>query len=76
MPVMAIASTSDVIVLSVGFVLAAVYLFREQIFDSGKSKSSVPITSKSATNGSGNPRDFVAKMKAGVSDLNIPAAVV
>lgn len=66
-PVMAIASTSDVIVLSVGFVLAAVYLFREQIFDSGKSKSSVPVSSKSTANGSGNPRDFVAKMKAGVS---------
>jgi NADPH-ferrihemoprotein reductase len=68
---MAFASSTDVIVLAVGIVAAAVYLFRDQIFaakDTSKSKSLTPGNKASgATNGSANPRDFVAKMKAGVS---------
>ncbi|KAJ7857765.1 putative cytochrome P450 oxidoreductase [Mycena leptocephala] len=61
---MASTSSSDVIVLGLGVVLAALYLFREQIF-SGASKPKVaPIPTKAA-NGSGNPRDFITKMKEG-----------
>lgn len=65
---MAVSSSSDVIVLAVGIVLAAVYLFRDQLFASSKPKS-VPIPSTKAAVGGGNPRDFIAKMKEGVSDL-------
>jgi len=57
------ASSSDAIVLGLGVVLAAVYLFRDQLFSSSKPKV-VPVTTKAA-NGSGNPRDFIAKMKEG-----------
>ena len=60
------ASNSDIIVLAVGLVLAAVYLFRDQLFAQNKPKA-VPVSASKASNGSGNPRDFVAKMKEGVS---------
>jgi len=50
-------------------VLAAAYLFRDQLF-SGSKQSSVPVPTKVA-NGSGNPRDFVAKMKEGKKRLVI-----
>lgn len=63
---MAIASSSDIIVLALGVVLAAAYLFRDQLFAASKPKS-VPVSSSKASNGGGNPRDFVAKMKEGVS---------
>lgn len=65
---MAGTSSSDVIVLAVGIVIAAVYLFRDQLFSSSKSKS-VPIPSQKVSAGGGNPRDFIAKMKEGVSSL-------
>lgn len=58
------AVSSDVVILILGVVLAAAYLFREQLF-SGSKKSSIQLPAKTA-NGSGNPRDFVAKMKEGV----------
>lgn len=63
---MAVASSSDVLVLALGVVLAAVYLFRDQLFAASKPKS-VPVAASKTSNGSGNPRDFVAKMKEGVS---------
>lgn len=55
--------------LAVGVGAAALYLFRDQIFPSGpkKPKIAAPTSSKSSANGHGNPRDFIAKMKAGVS---------
>ncbi|OSD07138.1 cytochrome P450 oxidoreductase [Trametes coccinea BRFM310] len=61
---MAIASSSDVLVLALGVVLAAAYLFRDQLFAASKPKT-VPVATSRAANGSGNPRDFVAKMKEG-----------
>ncbi|KAF7346044.1 NADPH--cytochrome P450 reductase [Mycena sanguinolenta] len=61
---MASTSSSDVIVLGLGVVLAGLYLFREQIF-SGSSKPKVAPVPMKAANGSGNPRDFIAKMKEG-----------
>lgn len=63
---MAVASSSDVVILVLGVVLAAVYLFKDQIFAASKSTSPVAPSSKQA-NGGGNPRDFIAKMKEGVS---------
>ncbi|CCM01900.1 uncharacterized protein FIBRA_03971 [Fibroporia radiculosa] len=58
------ASSSDIVILTVGLVLAAVYLFRDQLFAASKPKS-VPVAAPKASAGSGNPRDFVAKMKEG-----------
>ncbi|KAA1479530.1 NADPH-dependent cytochrome P450 oxidoreductase [Dentipellis sp. KUC8613] len=66
---MAVSSSSDVAVLVVGVALAAIYLFRDQLFATSKPKA-VSIPSKEA-NGRGNPRDFVAKMKAGKKRLVI-----
>ncbi|KAJ7070023.1 putative cytochrome P450 oxidoreductase [Mycena amicta] len=60
---MASSSSSDVVIIGLGVVLAALYLFREQLFTPSKPKVA-PLPSKSA-NGSGNPRDFIAKMKEG-----------
>ena len=62
------ASNSDIIVLAVGLVLAAVYLFRDQLFAS-KPKSTPVALPKASNVGGGDPRDFVEKMKAGVSVL-------
>ncbi|KAI0667595.1 cytochrome P450 oxidoreductase [Trametes maxima] len=67
---MAIASSSDIIVLALGVVLAAAYLFRDQLFAPSKPKA-VPVSSSKASNGGGNPRDFVAKMKEGKKRLVI-----
>lgn len=62
---MAVAASSDVLVLALGFVLAALYLFRDQLFSSSP-KPKTPTLPANEANGDGNPRDFVAKMKAGV----------
>lgn len=59
--------SSDVVVLGLGIVLAALYLFRGSIFPSSEGKKLPPVASKTAAAESGDPRDFVAKMKAGVS---------
>lgn len=64
---MAVASSTDMIVITVGFIAAAVYLFRDQLFPA-KDKLKTPVAAAKAAggaNGTGNPRDFVAKMKAG-----------
>jgi NADPH-ferrihemoprotein reductase len=67
---MPLASTSDVAIITVGLILAALYLFRDSIFSAGSSKSvSVPNNTKLSENGGGNPRDFIAKMKAGVRGI-------
>lgn len=58
-------SSSDVVVLGLGVVLAGLYLFKDQLFAASKPKIA-PVANKSAANGSGNPRDFIAKMKEGV----------
>lgn len=60
------SSSSDVVILAVGVILAALYLFRDQLFAASKPKAALVATSKIA-NGSGNPRDFIAKMKEAVS---------
>jgi NADPH-ferrihemoprotein reductase len=62
---MAVSSSSDVFILVLGVVLAALYLFRDQLFVASKPKA-VSLTSKLA-DGDENPRDFIAKMKSGVS---------
>lgn len=58
------AVSSDVVVLVLGVTFAALYLFRDQLFSRAK-KSAIQLPAKTA-NGSGNPRDFVSKMKEGV----------
>lgn len=62
-------STQDAAILGVGGAAAVLYLFREQIFSS--KTSSVPVTTSKIADGEGNPRDFVAKMKAGNKRLVI-----
>ena len=58
-------ASSDVVVLVLGVVLASLYLFRDQLFSSSlKPKTTAPPAKEA--NGHGNPRDFVAKMVAGV----------
>ena len=59
------ATSSDAVILSIGVVLAALYLFRDKLFSASKPKIT-PIVPKQA-NGSANPRDFIAKMKEAVS---------
>lgn len=67
---MAVASSSDVAILALGVVLAAAYLFRDSIFSSSSPKA-VPVAPSKLSNGHGNPRDFVAKMKEGKKRLII-----
>lgn len=62
---MALSASSDVIVLVLGVVLASLYLFREQLIGSSLTTKTTAAPVKEA-NGDGNPRDFVAKMVAGV----------
>jgi NADPH-ferrihemoprotein reductase len=64
---MAVPSSSDVFILALGVVLAAIYLFRDQLFAPSKPKT-VSLSTK-LSEGDGNPRDFIAKMKNGVSTL-------
>lgn len=67
---MAITASSDVVVLALGVVLASLYLFRDQLFNSSPKPKTTAPTVKEA-NGHGDPRDFVEKMKAGVRHLLI-----
>lgn len=68
------AGSSDVVVLGLGVVLAALYLFKDSIFTASKSKTVPVAPTKGVANGGGNPRDFIAKMKDSVSPLLAPAA--
>lgn len=58
---MAALSTSDIAILGVGIVAAAVYLFKDQLF-AAKAKSA-PLPASRLAAGGGNPRDFIATMK-------------
>jgi hypothetical protein len=68
---MALSLSTDVLVLVLGVVLAALYLFRDQIFSSSATPKTTAPPVKEA-NGHGNPRDFVEKMKAGVCFTLLP----
>ena len=61
------AGSSDVVVLGLGVVLAALYLFKDSIFTASKAKAVPVAPAKGVANGGGNPRDFIAKMKDSVS---------
>jgi len=62
--------STEAIVVGVGVAAAATYLFRDQIFQKSKT-SNVPTIPSKLGDGSGDPRDFVAKMINGVSGLKI-----
>ncbi|KAL5482608.1 hypothetical protein ACEPAI_9202 [Sanghuangporus weigelae] len=62
-PTMAATSSSDVIILGLGVVLAALYLFKDQLFSQSKASNVPSAPLKGVANGSGNPRDFITKMK-------------
>ena len=62
---MSSTSSSDIFILALGVGLAAAYLFRDQLF-AAKPKAAPAATNK-GMNGSGNPRDFIAKMKETVN---------
>jgi NADPH-ferrihemoprotein reductase len=63
---MSSTSSSDIFILALGVGLAAVYLFRDQLFAASKPKTA-PVAAAKGMNGSGNPRDFIAKMKETVN---------
>ncbi|KAG5648378.1 hypothetical protein DXG03_004952 [Asterophora parasitica] len=67
---MTATSSSDVLILALGVGLAAAYLFRDQLFSASKPKTA-PVVAAKGQNGSGNPRDFIAKMKEGKKRLVI-----
>lgn len=62
--------STEAIVVGVGVAVAATYLLRDHIFPKSNS-STVPTIPSKLGDGSGNPRDFVAKMINGVSDREI-----
>ncbi|KAI0284004.1 NADPH-dependent cytochrome P450 oxidoreductase [Russula aff. rugulosa BPL654] len=68
---MAISASSDVVVLVLGVVLASLYLFREQLFNSSPKPKTTASTVKEANGHGFNPRDFVEKMKTGKKRLVI-----
>ena len=74
-PIMAVPISSDSLVLLLGIVLAALYLYRDQVFNSSSKPKSTSLPAKEAS-GHGNPRDFVAKMKAGVGPLVYLAYII
>ncbi len=73
---MAISASSDVVVLVVGVVLASLYLFRDQLFNSSVKPKTTASHQVKEANGHGNPRDFVAKMKAGVRHFLLPLCYI
>jgi len=72
---MALSTSPDALVLFLGIVLAGLYLFRDQVFSSSSKPKTTTLPVKEA-NGHGNPRDFVAKMKAGVRHFLLPISHV
>jgi NADPH-ferrihemoprotein reductase len=64
------SSSSDILILALGVIIAALYLFRDQLFATSKPKATL-VTNSKPTNGSANPRDFIAKMKVGVRNKTI-----
>jgi hypothetical protein len=60
-------ATSDIVVAAVGVTAAGVYIFRDQIFGAGKPKAAAIAATSTAS--SADSRDFVAKLKAAVSDI-------
>ncbi|KAI5118870.1 hypothetical protein M0805_005312 [Coniferiporia weirii] len=60
---MAASSSSDMVILGLGVILAALYLFKDSIFSSSKSNTVPVAPPKGTPTDGGNPRDFVAKMK-------------
>lgn len=62
---MAVPISSDSLVVVLGIVLAALYLYRDQLFNSSSKPKTTSLPTSQAS-AHGNPRDFVAKMKAGV----------
>ena len=59
--------STEAVAIGVGVAAVATYLLRDKIFL--RSGSSVPTVPPKGADGAGNPRDFVAKMIDGVSDL-------
>ena len=55
-------ASSDTVILSLGVILAALYLFRDQLFAASKPPA-VPAASSKTNAGGADPRDFIAKMK-------------
>lgn len=58
---------SEYIVLAIGAVAAGAFVFRDAIFGGSPKAPPMAINSKAAVLGGGDPRDFVARMTAGVS---------
>lgn len=63
------SALSEYVVIIVGVVLAGGYFFRDSLFSEAKPPPTVQA--KQANTDGGDPRDFVAKMKSGVSTLSL-----
>jgi len=61
---------SEYIVLAVGAVAAGAFVFRDTIFGGSPKAPPIALNAKAAILGGGDPRDFVARMKAGVSSCS------
>ena len=57
---------SEYVVLAIGAVAAGAFVFRDAIFGGPPKALPPPVSTKNAMVGGGDPRDFVARMKAGV----------
>lgn len=56
---------SDIVILALGVLLAALYLFRDQIFAGSSSAKPLNVPAASLADSDDDPRDFIEKMKAG-----------
>jgi len=66
------SALSEYIIIIVGVVLAGGYFFRDTLFSEAKPPPTANGHGGKQVNASaGDPRDFVAKMKAGVSTLSL-----
>lgn len=63
--------SSEYLVLTLGAVAAGVYVFRDSLFGTGPKTAPVVNNIKTALPGGGDPRDFVARMKAGVRNCSV-----
>jgi hypothetical protein len=63
--------SSEYLVLTLGAVAAGVYVFRDSLFGTGPKSSPALNNAKTVTTlpGGGDPRDFVARMKASVCPI-------
>jgi NADPH-ferrihemoprotein reductase len=61
--------SSEYLMLTLGAVAAGVYVFRDSLFGTAPKSSPAVNNVKTVLPGGGDPRDFVARMKASVCPI-------